>query len=75
MAGFGTIRIVDPDCIEESNLNRQLLYREGDIGRPKAETAAQTIRAMKSSVEVESVTTSIGTVPVRDLIRGIDVVI
>jgi adenylyltransferase/sulfurtransferase len=38
MAGFDTIRIIDPDCIKETNLNRQLLYREADIGKPKAGT-------------------------------------
>jgi molybdopterin/thiamine biosynthesis adenylyltransferase len=75
MAGFGTIRIIDPDYIEETNLNRQLLYHEIDIGRLKAETAAKAIRAMNSSIEVESDTTAIGTRPARDLIRGIDVVI
>jgi molybdopterin/thiamine biosynthesis adenylyltransferase len=74
MAGFGTIHIIDPDSIEKTNLNRQL-YREIDIGRPKAETAAKAIRAVNSSVEVESYTTAIGTTPARELIRGIDVVL
>jgi len=75
MAGFGTIRIIDPDCIEETNLNRQLLYREADIGRPKAETAAKALHAINSSIDVEPVFAAIGTVPVRNLIRGFDVVI
>jgi adenylyltransferase/sulfurtransferase len=75
MAGFGTIRIIDPDCIEETNLNRQLLYREADIGRPKADTAAKALHAMNSSIDVEPVTAAIGTIPARDLIRDIDVII
>jgi molybdopterin/thiamine biosynthesis adenylyltransferase len=75
MAGFGTIRIIDPDCIEETNLNRQLLYREADIGRPKADTAAKALHAMNSFIDVEPVTAAIGTTPAQDLIRGIDVVI
>jgi len=75
MAGFGTIRIMDPDCIEETNLNRQVLYREADIGRPKADTAARAIRAMNASIDVEPVTAAIGTTPVKDSIRNIDVVI
>jgi molybdopterin-synthase adenylyltransferase len=75
LAGFGTIRIVDPDRIEDSNLNRQVLYREADTGRPKAETAAKALHAMNSFVDVEPVTAAIGTVPVRELLRSIDVVI
>jgi adenylyltransferase/sulfurtransferase len=75
MAGFGTIRIIDPDRIEETNLNRQLLFREADIGRAKADTAAKALRALNSSIEVEPVRAAIGTTPARDLIRGIDVVI
>ena len=75
MAGFGTIRIIDPDCIEETNLNRQMLYRETDIGRPKADTAAKALRAINSSIDVEPVTAAIGTTPARDYIRDIDVVI
>jgi molybdopterin-synthase adenylyltransferase len=75
MAGFGTIRIIDPDCIDETNLNRQVLFREADIGRPKADTAARALHAMNSFIDVEPVTAAIGTAPARDLIRGIDVVI
>jgi len=75
MAGFGTIRIIDPDCIEETNLNHQLLYRETDIGRPKADTAAKALHAMNSSIDVKPVTAAIGITPARDLIRGIDIVI
>ena len=75
MAGFGSIRIIDPDCIEETNLNHQLLYRETDIGRPKADTAAKALRSVNSSIDVEPVTSAIGLTPVRDLIRGIDMII
>jgi molybdopterin-synthase adenylyltransferase len=75
MAGFGTIRIIDPDRIEETNLNRQLLFREADIGRPKADTAAKALHAMNSSIDIEPVMAAIGTAPARDLIRGIDVII
>jgi molybdopterin/thiamine biosynthesis adenylyltransferase len=75
MAGFGTIRIIDPDCIEETNLNRQLLYREADIGRPKADTAAKALHAMNSNIDVEPVTAAVGTTLSQDFIRGIDIII
>lgn len=50
-AGVGRLRLVDGDKIEVSNLHRQILYREDDIGRPKAEALADAIRSRNSDVE------------------------
>jgi molybdopterin/thiamine biosynthesis adenylyltransferase len=52
-AGVGRLRVLDPDRVEASNLNRQLLYRSGDIGRPKAEAAAGHLKAINPHVRVE----------------------
>ncbi len=54
-AGTGKITIVDFDTIDITNLQRQLSYTEGDIGRPKAETLASKVRAANSTIEVEAV--------------------
>ncbi len=51
-AGTGKITIVDFDTIDISNLQRQLSYTEGDVGRPKAETLASKVRAANSAIEV-----------------------
>ncbi|GGW32201.1 hypothetical protein GCM10010503_04950 [Streptomyces lucensis JCM 4490] len=48
-AGVGELHLVDPDRVEESNLSRQALYTEADIGRPKAETAARRLAAVNSA--------------------------
>lgn len=56
LAGLGPkkIKIVDYDNVEESNLGRQLLYRESDIGLLKSEAAKNAISKMNSSIEIEA---------------------
>lgn len=49
-SGVGRLHCVEPDVVELSNLNRQILYREDDIGRPKLEAALATLRALNSDV-------------------------
>src|SRR5699024_9988784 len=44
-AGVGTIGIADGDYVSESNLNRQILFGQNDIEKPKAETAAKALQA------------------------------
>ncbi|MFI6288459.1 HesA/MoeB/ThiF family protein [Streptomyces sp. NPDC051018] len=51
-SGVGRLHCVDPDTVELSNLNRQPLYRESDIGRSKAEAAVEVLRALNSDVTV-----------------------
>ncbi|MCC6371744.1 MAG: HesA/MoeB/ThiF family protein [Bacteroidia bacterium] len=52
-AGVGRIGIADGDVVELSNLQRQILYNESDIGKNKATCAAEKITALNSSIEVE----------------------
>jgi molybdopterin/thiamine biosynthesis adenylyltransferase len=51
--GVGDIRAADGDNVELSNLNRQILYTEGDIGRPKAEVAAERVQAFNPRLQLE----------------------
>jgi len=51
-AGIGTLAAVDGDVVELSNLNRQTLYGEDDVGRPKVEVAAERIAALNSAVKL-----------------------
>ncbi|MCL4169617.1 UNVERIFIED_CONTAM: hypothetical protein GTU68_052297, partial [Idotea baltica] len=50
-AGIGTIGILDFDVVEDSNLQRQVLFSTADIGRPKVEAAADRLRGQNPHVE------------------------
>ncbi|MEU5874910.1 adenylyltransferase/sulfurtransferase MoeZ [Glycomyces sp. NPDC047369] len=51
-AGVGTIGIVEFDTVDESNLQRQIIHGQSDIGRTKAESAAESIREINPYVNV-----------------------
>jgi len=53
-AGFGTIGVVEFDTIELSNLNRQILHREVDIGKSKIVSAAEKLSAFNSDIRIEA---------------------
>jgi molybdopterin/thiamine biosynthesis adenylyltransferase len=56
LLGFANIAIVDLDTIETSNLSRSILYRESDIGRSKAEAAADAVRNIFPQAKVRAIT-------------------
>ncbi|MGH9923631.1 MAG: MoaD family protein, partial [Nitrososphaerales archaeon] len=51
--GVGHLRIVDRDVVELSNLHRQTIYNDSDIGQVKVEAAARKLKAMNPNIEVE----------------------
>ena len=51
-AGMGTLGFVDFDVVDLSNLHRQVLHHTADLGRPKTESAAETVRALNPDVQV-----------------------
>src|ERR1700760_4579357 len=51
-AGIGKIGIVDFDTVDFSNLQRQIIHTTADVGRPKAESAKETIKAINPTVDV-----------------------
>ena len=53
-AGIGTLGIVDPDKVELSNLQRQILHATADIGKPKVDSAKTTLTALNPDVEVKT---------------------
>jgi molybdopterin-synthase adenylyltransferase len=74
-AGVGTVRIVDRDFVEESNLQRQMLFDETDAraGLPKAVAAERKLRQINSEVHVEGVVADVNSGNMEELIEGFHV--
>lgn len=74
LSGVGKLVLVDLDTIEASNLSRQLLFRMDDIGKPKAEVAAERVKELNPNLEVEFYFKKIQELPI-DLYESCDVII
>ncbi len=74
-AGVGTIGIVDFDVVDSSNLQRQILHTVDRIGRPKVESAEETIRALNPDVKVIPYQERLSASNVLDIMKGYDVVV
>ncbi|MFV0474199.1 MAG: HesA/MoeB/ThiF family protein [Pikeienuella sp.] len=74
-AGAGMLRVVDPDRVEAGNLHRQTLFRESDIGRPKAEAAARALRGLNPETAVEAMRARLDPANAGDLAADMDVVL
>lgn len=74
--GIGEMWLIDNDEVEISNLNRQIIYTEADLGRPKAECAAERLRAFNSNLKVTSEVRRLESqADIHEFITGSDVVI
>jgi len=74
-AGVGTIGIVDHDVVDLSNLQRQILHKTEDIGRPKVESAADTLHSINPDVEVVGHPVLLDSSNAFEVLRDYDVVI
>lgn len=74
-AGVGTLTLVDDDRVERSNLQRQVLHGDDDVGRAKVLSAAKRLHALNPTVQVHAVAERLGLDNARDLLAGHDLVI
>jgi len=74
-AGVGTLGIVEFDTVDESNLQRQVIHGQSDIGRPKAESAAASIREINPYVDVRIHQEALANDNVLDLFAQYDLIV
>jgi adenylyltransferase/sulfurtransferase len=73
--GVGRLRIIDRDVIEISNLHRQHLYNEDDIGKVKVEVAAERLQKINPTTKIEAIPISVTGYNAESLVDGADIVI
>ena len=74
-AGIGTIGIVDGDVVDLSNLQRQIIHTTPDVGRPKVQSAKETMQAINPSVKVVAYQDFLRADNALDIIRDYDFVV
>jgi adenylyltransferase/sulfurtransferase len=74
-AGIGTIRIIDFDVVGVSNLNRQVLHWNSDIGMQKVDSALEKLKKLNPDVEIEAIKEKITEDNIADLVADSDVIV
>ena len=73
--GIGTLRIVDRDVIELSNIHRQTMFDESDVGQVKVEIAAKKLQKLNPDCKIEALAISVNDYTALEVVEGCDVVI
>jgi sulfur-carrier protein adenylyltransferase/sulfurtransferase len=74
-AGVGTLGVIDFDIVDESNLQRQIIHGQSDVGRPKAESAAASIKEINPLVEVIVHNEALSNDNVMEIFAGYDLIV
>jgi molybdopterin/thiamine biosynthesis adenylyltransferase/rhodanese-related sulfurtransferase len=74
-AGVGTIGLVDADTLDESNLQRQIIHRTVDVGRPKVDSAEEFIRNLNPDVKVVKYRKRLDSSNAMELLKDWDIVL
>jgi adenylyltransferase/sulfurtransferase len=73
-AGIGHIRVLDRDVVELNNLQRQTLFDETDLGKPKVEAALEKLRKINSEITIEGLVKDLHNGNIEEMIEGFDLV-
>ena len=74
-AGIGRIVLADADVVDTSNLQRQVIFRDADVGRRKVEAAADQLRALNPHVHVDCAPVHVEPCNLGPLVTGVDLVL
>lgn len=74
-AGIGKLGVIDGDVVSLSNLNRQVLFGKEDLGKNKAETAAEIIQKKYNDIEVEAIPHFLSKENILDIIQNYDLIL
>ena len=74
-AGVGHLTLIDRDQVDRSNLQRQILYLDADVGRLKAEVAAERLRAANPEPDYTPLVADLTSGNARELLSGFDLIL
>ena len=74
-AGVGTLGIVDFDVVDFTNLQRQVIHSTADVGRPKLDSARESLKAINPGVEIVGYETRLTSENALEIFRGYDLVV
>ena len=73
--GVGSITIIDNDKLDLSNLNRQILYNNNDLDKPKALTAQEKLKKLNPEIEIIGLNKTLNDNNVDELLNGMDLIV
>jgi len=74
-AGVGSITLIDSDIVSYSNLQRQILFQEKDLGKPKVEIAARFLSGLNSQIKITALNYKLNAENALDLLTGFDLIL
>ena len=74
-AGIGNIILIDRDVVELNNLQRQLLYNEEDVGKPKALVAERVLKKINSAVKIKSYADDLNPDNIDFILKNVDLIL